>query len=172
MKEIFNTNQIKIPPNGMTDLFTRMGRALFYCQTFEETLAYSLCILLDITRFQAEDLAYDYLNKQLKKTLGQLLNEFPSKSCKYLNKDTETRLKEFKDERNWLAHRIAQENPGLIFHSSQLKDIFLKLENLKIEAQSLVKLFESFVYKWFEESGYSKAELQEKMEEIFKGWKK
>jgi hypothetical protein len=160
-----------IPPGGVTAMYTRMGRALWFCQCFEESLAYHLCLLYAIPRGTAEEIAARTLVEKRRKTLGQLVQETAAKSDPRIPAEFERRLRRFTEERNWLVHRVQSENHTDLYHKERFDLLIGRLDALKVEAQGLAKVFDTFSDDWFLTQGYSQEQLVRRMEQTLSEWK-
>lgn len=152
-------------------MYTAMGRALWFCQCFEEALAYCLCLLFEIHRDTAEEIANRVLADKRRKTLGQLVKEIADKKSPLVPESLENRLSRFTEERNWLAHRIQHQNHTDMYHQDRFEQLLKRLEALKVEAQALSKVFEQFLDNWYREQGVSQEELARRMRQILLDWK-
>ena len=148
-----------------------MGRALWFCQCFEEALAYHLCLLYEIPRGTAEDIANRILADKRRKTMGQLVREVTQKKSPVIPDSLETRLTSFTDKRNWLVHRIQQENHTDLYHHDRFERLLAKLAAIKTEAQALSKAFEAMLDEWYRKQGLSEEELRHRMIQTIKEWK-
>lgn len=148
-----------------------MGKALWFCQCFEELLAYHLCLLYDIPKGTAEDIASKMLDEKRSKTLGRLVREVTEKKSLAIPPTLETRLKKFTDERNWLAHRVQAENHTDLYHRHSFLLLLERLDALKEEAKHLSKVFELMLDEWAETQGLSQTELTQLMEKTIKEWR-
>ena len=159
------------PPTGITDMYTAMGRALWFCQCFEEALAYCLCLLFDIQRGTAEEIADKVLADKRRKTLGQLVKEIADKKSPLIPELLEKRLSKFTEERNWLAHRIQYQNHTDMYHGDRFALLLKRLEAMKVEAQTLAKVFERFLDDWYRKQGLTQEELARRMKKTLLEWK-
>jgi uncharacterized protein YdhG (YjbR/CyaY superfamily) len=163
-------NFFDVLPSDITEMYTAIGRALWFCQCFEESLAYHLCLFFEIPRGTAEVIAAKILADKRRKTMGQLVREMTKKKSPTIPESLEVRLNRFTDDRNWLAHRIQQENHIDLYNRDRFSCLLSRLDTIKREAQALNKVFEAMLDDWYRMQGLSQEELQRRMVQTIREW--
>lgn len=120
--------QLQIDPLFPSKLYSGMGECLWHIQVLENTLVKYLVVRFKLKPKTARAEAHAVLEKTAKKTLGQLLKELREYDS------VSPRFEAFLDERNWLVHRIREENHTDGYDRERSEALLARLRKLCIEA--------------------------------------
>jgi len=101
-------------------LWSEVGKSLLYVQHFDNAMAHFIAGPLGLTLGAAVTEIAEMLKTEHQKTTGQLVAKLIGKMK--MTPATHDLLKEHRDERNWLAHRLILENDNDIYGSSEAFD--------------------------------------------------
>lgn len=130
-------------------LWKETGKTLFFLQQTEEVLGFYLWLILHPKDDRAA--ALSMLEENWEKPLGALLAKL-RKSVKVPD-NLDDRLKAFKDERNWLAHRIGRENHDDVYNREKFRTLLKRLDDLKREGKAISDMFATLCEQWLIATG-------------------
>ncbi len=139
--------QFPTPQIHPSDLYTHMGRSLYSTQVLEHLLAYYLGIWAEVPPEEARKLVEDSLTK----TLGALHNELRKR--KLVPEGLEDRLSAYREERNWLVHRLYADSCEDQYSPSKAPKLVQRVTVIGEEANRLTKLFDQLNEQWMKQNG-------------------
>jgi hypothetical protein len=152
------------------DLHSAVGASMWQCQALEDTLVNCVVIGHKTERNSPKDLVEKIFGQTQELTLGQLAKQL--EGCGDIPVDLMSRLKKFKPERNWLAHKSWLDTlPYANSASTKVLDEFLiRIELIGTEALQLNKAFGDVLEERVLRAGVSKEYLQREASEIYRRW--
>ncbi len=155
--------QLPISQIHPSDIYYLMGRSLHYVQKLDFMLAYYLGIWSEVPPEEARKLVEDSLTK----TLGALHKELRKR--KLVPEGLEERLSAYREERNWLVHRIYAENWEDQYSPTKAPKLVQRIADVGEEAYRLTQLFDQLFDVWVEQNGHAaklKAHTEQRIHEI------
>jgi uncharacterized FlgJ-related protein len=159
---------LTIKPEEASEFYRLLGRALWAIGHFEYRLVHIIVVVFK-SPYSSRKAVDDALEKEFDKTLGELLKEF-RRFCD-IAPDVDERLDKFKSERNWLCHRIYQQNHTNLFNHVKLESLFLRLEVFKRESTELNDIFDQIFNQWRMKKKISDEEMESRIKSTLNEWK-
>lgn len=150
-----------------TEFYRVLGRALWALGAFEYQLVF--CIVIVLRTAQTEEDAERELLRAFSFTLGNLLREFRKYRDPVPNLDA--RLDRFKEERDWLCHRIYRQNHHAMLNRDRFRALLHRLHTFHDDAHSLMQILDGMFDRWLEGQGVSPDELNIKIAQRLADWK-
>lgn len=153
-------NQASVPTEPETEfirlLWKETGKTLFFLQQTEFVLKTYILFIVPPKGNPTE--AFAILDEIWGKPLGAVLDKL--RKSEKIPVDLDARLRAFKDERNWLAHKIGMENHDDIYNPHKFEALLKRLHDLKTEAKAITETFVSLCERWMTVNGYTKEQLE------------
>jgi hypothetical protein len=123
-----------------------------------------------VDRDSSIDVVEDLFNKYGKKTLGDLASQVENLSD--VPVELKEKLKHFKNERNWLAHKSWSDTLPYAnsFPPTKLNEFLLRIIKIGDDSLELAKLFADILDERVKKYGVSSEALRMKTEEIYTRW--
>lgn len=121
-------NGMKEKPKHFNVLCSQIGTAILMGQVVENMLAHYIVVNLRLESKAAVQKVQAALSAADQKNLGALLKDI-QKQCP-LPPDISNRLETFRQERNWLVHRLYREHPLATYREDASKPVFLRVQGL------------------------------------------
>ena len=157
-------------PELILELQSAVGASLWQCQALEESLIHVLLIGNKVERDSSIDMVEDLFNKYGKRTLGDLASQVESLSD--VPDEIKERLRHFKNERNWLAHKSWADTLPYAnsFPPTELNSYLTRINKIGDDALELNDLFKEILDERVKRFGVSKKYLEKKTQEIYTRW--
>jgi hypothetical protein len=142
------------------ELFRLQGKAQWFLQHTEDVLVQAIVLKYEIREPQSikENAANDILATYRKMTLGRLAHV--AKKEQLFPPDLLKRLDFLVAERNWLAHRMVNQNRDDMNVSSKRKILFRRLATLSEEAQRIANLIAEDLFCFCESKGIARHDIE------------
>jgi len=150
---------VSVSPVVYQTLFMKVGEALWHVQHFEYSMAYYLATVLDLSKADAAQRTWELVDSTRKKTSGELLKRLRVKGV--LSPEGDAALTELIRERNWLVHRLQEEDGDAVFGDETLSGLLLRIERLRKTALGAQKEFARLVLEWTKRQGVSQEQIDE-----------
>lgn len=161
-------SDLALSPEDATELYRLIGRALWANGSFEFQVAYYIVIVLKSPHESMES-AETALEDAVSMTMGNLLREF--RKCATIDIEFDRRLACFKEERDWLCHRIYRQSHTAIFSTKSLQTLFARLDDYTSEAKSLATILDHNFDLWRIKNGVSDDLLEIEIRKNVEKWK-
>ena len=165
----FELNDLAIRPEEGSEFYRLLGRALWAVGHFENRLAHIIVIVFK-SPSNPREAVENALEKEFKKTLGNLLKEF--RRYREFAPELDQRLDAFKAERDWLCHRIYCQNHTDLFNRQRFESLIFRLEAFKNKATELEKILDQIFERWRADNPISIDEVNRRIRAMIDNWKK
>jgi hypothetical protein len=131
-----------LPNFNMDDVIIfcqRIGFCLMQLQSFERSLAYYIVPIQKIDTGLEREAIDNLYHEHSKLTLGVLFQKV--QKCDKLPEDLRLKIENFIKERNWLVHRVFNENHSDVYDPMKFEKLMARIDNLAEEAITLRKIY-------------------------------
>ncbi|MCK4917096.1 MAG: hypothetical protein KAS51_02635 [Candidatus Omnitrophica bacterium] len=151
----------------MENLYRLAGKGLWNLQYVEEVLSFYLVLKIDIKcpGVVSQENYKKILGKYKKKTLGQVLAI--AENNKLFPEEILKKLKEFKENRNWLVHNSLYTHREYLFDKITMNTLKGKLSEFSAQALKLQEIIAKELERFVISKGISKEEIDNKQKEIW-----
>lgn len=164
-----NLSDFDVTPEDIINLNRNLGRALWSCSLLEYIIANHIVIVFK-SPYDSIESAEAALEGAFLLTLGNLLKEF--RKAVSVEEDLDGRFQRFKEERDWLCHRVYRQSHTALYNKRRLLELFDRLENFISEIKDLVHILEKDFDLWCLRNGISEEEVALKIRKSVNEWKK
>ena len=147
-----------------------VGASIWQCQALESTIVHCLIIGHKLGRDASEDLIVKLYAEEGELTFGRLIKKLESVSD--IPNELKSKLKIFKDERNWLAHKswVDTLQHANSIPANKLLSYLDRIIKIGDDALSLNKLLADILEDRVMEAGVSKEDLDKETQRIYTRW--
>jgi hypothetical protein len=149
-------SDLALTPDDATELYRKVGRALWAFTFLEYIIAYRITLILSDSPAIQNDV-HSCLQKHFKLTLGALLQKL-RETCA-IPSDLDLKLSQHHINRNWLYHRLYLEGHPCLYNRQKFQALFIKLDAMKNLAHELTVIFDGLMYQWLILKGISQEVL-------------
>lgn len=141
--------------------YNLIGKAVWHIQYVEDALCVFIMIVGEIKTpgaWNDEDIAV-LVKKNRSFTFGKLLSVAKKKIT--LSDDLRERLQSFKEERNWLIHRVNHESGNSLYVLEERTLIFSRIEHIYEEARELQAKILNELTKYLDDQGIDSEKIMD-----------
>ena len=146
----------------------RLGFAIFQLQSLEHLLASFLVIRVKATKGIGLEVGNQLLQKELKQPLGSTITAL--KAAGVLESPLADALTAILKDRNWLVHRVRQENRGVAFSEPRTSELVLQIDGITERCNDLIQKMETESRKFTLSQGVDMNQVEQLALEIAAKW--
>jgi hypothetical protein len=147
----------EVPHGTYRVLFEEIGRTLWSIQFFEDAMGMYLAGVFKIPKGTAAREAWKIVDRTRRSTAGTLLTELRAKAP--ISRNGQKLLTGVVSERNWLVHRLQNENLDDLYNERQFSRLIMRIRKLSEDALDAQREFGRLMVEWVKKHGATQREI-------------